>query len=114
MTTNNPTSQTQPSIQLVAHEGALTKVPGEGLTGLNWVTWHVRMWSLLALCKLKSYVRGEIQQPNYNVDLVGHNNWKDNNYTKHLITQNVGDKYIVHIQHGLTSHVALEESQGHI
>src|ERR1700733_3112965 len=95
--TNNPISQTrEPGIQLVkTRKGAITKVSGEGLTGPNWVTWCVHMWSLLALCKVESYVHGEIPQPNYEEDLVGHDNWKDNdNYAKHLITQNVGDESI--------------------
>ena len=88
-------------------EGAITKVTGDGLKGPNWVTWQVRMWSLLALCEVEPYVRGEIKQPDKEVDPVGHGNWKKNdNYAKHLITQNVGDEPIIHIQHGSTSHVA--------
>ena len=31
---------------------------------------------------------------------------EDDNYAKHLITQNVGDEPIIHIQHGSTSYVA--------
>ena len=79
-TTNNPPSQIpQPSIQLVkTHEGAITKVSGKGLTGPNWVTWRVRMWSLLALCKVEPYVRGEVSQPDHEEDPVGHDSWKDN------------------------------------
>jgi hypothetical protein len=101
-------ANTSPSISLIkTREGAITKVTGDGLTGPNWVTWQVRMMSLLALCEVEPYVRGEIVQPNTNDDPVGHNNWKKNdNYAKHLITQNVGDESIIHIQHGSTSHVA--------
>ena len=44
-------------------EGAITKVTGDGLRGLNWVTWQVRMLSLLALCEVGPYVCGEIEQP---------------------------------------------------
>ena len=63
--------------------------------------------SLLALCEVEPYVRGEIQQPNKEGDPVGHDNWKkNNNYAKHLITQNVGNKSIIHIQHGSTSYIA--------
>ena len=88
-------------------KGAITKVTGDGLTGPNWVTWQVRMMSLLALCEVEPYVHGEIQQPNRDEDQIGHENWKKNdNYAKHLITQNVGDEPIIHIQHGSTSHVA--------
>jgi hypothetical protein len=88
-------------------EGAITKVTGDGLKGPNWVTWQVRMLSLLALCEVEPYVRGEIKQPKEEDDPVGHANWKKNdNYAKHLITQNVGDEPIIHIQHGSTSHVA--------
>jgi len=107
-TSNSPSQNSVPSIQLIkTREGAITKVSGERLTGLNWVTWRVRMWSLLALCKVESYVHGEVPQPDQKDDPVGHENWKDNdNYAKHLITQNVSDECIVHIQHGLTSHVA--------
>ena len=97
-----------PSIPVIkTREGAITKVTGNGLTGPNWVTWQVRMMSLLALCEVEPYVRGEIEQPNRDVDPAGHDNWKKNdNYAKHLITQNVGDEPIIHIQHGSTSHVA--------
>jgi gag-polypeptide of LTR copia-type len=97
-----------PSISVIkTREGAITKVTGDGLTGPNWVTWQVRMMSLLALCEVEPYVRGEIPQPSMENDPVGHDNWKKNdNYAKHLITQNVGDDSIIHIQHGSTSHVA--------
>ena len=65
------------------------------------------MMSLLALCEVEPYVCGEIKQPSMEDDPVGHANWKKNdNYAKHLITQNVGDESIIHIQHGSTSHVA--------
>ena len=65
------------------------------------------MMSLLALCEVEPYICGEIQQPNKEDNPVGHDNWKRNdNYAKHLITQNVGNKPIIHIQHGSTSHVA--------
>jgi Reverse transcriptase (RNA-dependent DNA polymerase)/gag-polypeptide of LTR copia-type/Integrase core domain/GAG-pre-integrase domain len=99
---------TTPSISVIkTREGAITKVTGDGLTGPNWVSWQVRMKSLLALCEVEPYVRGEIAQPNKEQDPTGHDNWKKNdNYAKHLITQNVGDEPIIHIQHGLTSHVA--------
>ena len=63
-TISEPTVPT-PSISLIkTREGAITKVTGNGLTGPNWVTWQVRMMSLLALCEVEPYVRGEIQQPN--------------------------------------------------
>ena len=52
-------------------EGAITKVTGDGLTGPNWVTWQVRMMSLLALCEVEPYVRGEIKQPNRDEDPTG-------------------------------------------
>ena len=97
-----------PTIPLIkTHKGAITKLTGDGLTGLNWVTWCVCMMSLLALCKIESYVHGEILQLNRDDDPVGHDNWKKNdNYAKHLITQNVADEPLVHIQHGSTSHTA--------
>ena len=97
-----------PTIPLIkTREGAITKLTGDGLTGPNWVTWRVRMWSLLALCEVEAYVRGEIPQPSRDDDLVGHDNWKKNdNYAKHLITQNVADEPLVHIQHGSSSHTA--------
>lgn len=74
--TNNTTSQPhESSIQLIkTREGAITKVSGDGLTGPNWVTWRIRMWFLLALCEVESYVRSEIQQPNHEEDPVGHDN----------------------------------------
>jgi hypothetical protein len=117
MSTSTPTLSTtdtpvvpaaEPSIPVIrTREGAITKVTGDGLTGPNWVTWQVRMMSLLALCEVEPYVRGEVLQPNKEEDPVGHSNWKKNdNYAKHLITQNVGDEAIIHIQHGSTSHVA--------
>ena len=63
--------------------------------------------TLLALCEVEPNVRGEIQQLDKKEDSVGCDNWKKNdNYAKHLITQNVGDEPIIHIQHGSTSHVA--------
>jgi len=98
----------QPTIPLIwTREGAITKVTGDGLTGPNWVTWQVRMMSLLALCEVEPYVRGEILQPTREEDLVGHDNWKKNdNYAKHLITQNVADEPLVHIQHRSSSHEA--------
>ena len=101
-TSESPASN--PSIPVIKTcEGAITKVTGDGLTGPNWVTWQVRMMSLLALCEVEPYVRGEIKQPSMEDDLVGHANWKKNdNYAKHLITQNVGDESIIHIQHGST------------
>ena len=108
-TSTTPTTPLDnPSIPLIkTREGAITKVTGDGLTGPNWVTWQVRMLSLLALCEVEPYVRGDIQQPKSEDDPVGHDNWKKNdNYAKHLITQNVGDESIIHIQHGSTSHVA--------
>ena len=101
-------SSEHPTIPLIkTREGAITKLTGDGLTGPNWVTWRVRMMSLLALCEIESYVRGDIPQPNRDADPVGYDNWKKNdNYAKHLITQNVADEPLVHIQHGSTSHVA--------
>ena len=98
---------TLPSIPVIkTRKGAITKVTGDGLTGPNWITWQVRMVSLLALCEVEPYVCGEINQPNMEEDPVGHTNWKkNNNYPKHLITQNVGDESIIHIHHGSTSHV---------
>ena len=102
------TASTKPSIPLIkTRDGAITKVSGEGLTGANWRAWNVRMMSLLALCEVESYVRGEIEQPNKDIDPVGHTNWqKNDNYARHLIIQNVGDIPVIHIQHGPTSHVA--------
>src|SRR6266567_5157870 len=65
------------------------------------------MMSLLTVCEVEQYVYGEILQPNKEEDLVGYNNWKKNdNYAKHLITQNVADEPLVHIQHGSSSHIA--------
>lgn len=100
-----------PSIPLIkTREGAITKVTGDGLTGPNWITWQVRMMSLMALCEVESYVHGEIEQPSQIDDPVGHTNWKRNdNYAKHLITQNVGDECIIHIQGQSTSHVAWKD-----
>jgi len=97
-----------PTIPLIrTREGAITKLTGDGLTGPNWVTWRVRMWSLLALCEVEAYVCREIPQPARDVDPVGHDNWKKNdNYAKHLITQNVADEPLVHIQHSSSSHTA--------
>ena len=102
------TTENAPSIGVIkTREGAITKVTGDGLTGPNWVTWQVRMMSLLALCEVEPYMRGEIEQPNKDVDPVGHVNWKKNdNYAKHLITQNVGDAPLIHIQQGDTSYMA--------
>jgi gag-polypeptide of LTR copia-type len=101
-TTENPT------ITLIkTREGAITKVTGDGLTGPNWVTWRVRMMSLLALCEVELYVRGEIERPDRNLDPIGYENWKKNdNYAHHLITQNVSDEALVHIQQGAPSSVA--------
>ena len=63
--TESVTSTSAPSISLIiTHDGAITKLMGEGLTGPNWVTWQVRMMSLLALCEVEPYIRGEIEQPN--------------------------------------------------
>jgi len=100
--TNNPT------IPLIkTREGAITKVTSNGLIGPNWVMWHVQMMSLLMLCEVEPYVLGEISQPNWEEDPVGHDNWKKNdNYAKHLITQNVADEPLVHIQHHSSSHTA--------
>ena len=59
------------------------------------------------MCEVSPYVRGEIKQPNQDDDPVGHDNWKKNdNFAKHLITQNVSDKCIIHIQQNSTSNVA--------
>src|ERR1700678_1646267 len=102
------TTENAPSIGVIkTREGAITKVTGDGLTGPNWVTWQVRMMSLLALCEVERYMRGESEQPDKEVDPVGHVNWKKNdNYAKHLITQNVGDAPLIHIQQGDTSYMA--------
>ena len=99
----------QPTIPLIkTREGAITKVTGNGLTGPNWVTWRVRMMSLLLmLCEVEPYVLGETPQPSSEEDQVGHYNWKRNdNYAKHLIIQNVADEPLVHIQSGSSSHTA--------
>ena len=103
-----PVTAPTPSIPAIkTREGTITKVARDGLTGPNWVTWQVRMMSLLALCEVEPYVRGEIKQPSMEEDPIGHTNWKKNdNFAKHLITQNVSDEAIIHIQHGTTSHVA--------
>ena len=115
-TSSNPQSSSTASIELSGdssipliktREGAITKVTGDGLTGPNWVTWRVRMISLLTLCEVEGYVRGEIKQPNQDNDPIGFTNWKRNdNYAKHLITQNVADEPLVHIQQAGTSHTA--------
>ena len=88
-----------PSILLIKTcKGAITKVTGDGLTGPNWVTWCIQMMSLLALCKVESYVLREILQPSWEEDPVRHDDWKKNdNYAKHLITQNIADEPLVHI-----------------
>ena len=101
-------SLNDPSISLVkTRDGAITKVTVEGLTGPNWVSWRLRMISLLKLCGVERYVRGEIKQPNEEEDPIGFNNWMMNdNYAKHLITQNVADEPLVHIQQEATSHDA--------
>jgi hypothetical protein len=100
-TSENPTIFKTPSISLIkTHEGTITKVTGDGLTGPNWVTWRMQMMSLLALCEVEPYILGEISQPKKEEDPVGLDNWKKNdNYAKHLITQNVADECLVHIQH---------------
>ena len=88
-------------------EGVITKVTGDGLTGPNWVTWRVGMMSLFALCEVELYVRGELERPDKNLDPDGYDIWKKNdNYAHHLITQNVSDEALVHIQHGATSNIA--------
>ena len=62
-----------PSILVIkTHEGAITKVTGNGLTGPNWVTWQVQIMSLLALCEVEPYVHGEIQQPTKEEVPIGH------------------------------------------
>lgn len=106
--TTSAESTATPSIPLIkTREGAITKVTGDGLTGPNWVTWRVRMMSLFALCEVEPYVLGEIPQPSHDQDPVGHDNWKKNdNYAKHLITQNVADEPLVHIQHRSSSNQA--------
>ena len=64
------------------------------------------MTSLLALCEVEPYVHGVIKQPDQAQDPVGYDHWKRNdNYAKHLITQNVGNEAIINIQHQPTSHV---------
>ena len=64
----------------------------------------------MALYEVKGYVRGEIEIPDKAFDPIGHENWKKNGnyaiYAIHLITQNVSDKALVHIQHGPTSYIA--------
>ena len=73
------------------------------------------MMSLLVLCEVESYVRGEMKQPDKEQDPVRFDNWKKNNsYAKHLITQNVGDKAIIHIQYGTTSHIAWKSLEAKI
>ena len=96
-----------PTVPLIKiHKGTITKVMGNGLTGLNWVTWQVWM-SLLALCEVEPYICSKVQQPNQEEDLVSHNNWKkNNNYAKHLITQNMDDEATTHIQHGSSYNIA--------
>ena len=65
------------------------------------------MMSLLALCEVESYVLREILQPSWEEDPIGHDNWKKNdNYAKHLITQNIADEPLVRIQHCSSSHTA--------
>ena len=98
----------QPTIPLIkTQEGAITKVTSDGLTGPNWVMWCIWMMSLLMLCEVEPYILGEIPQPSREEDPVGHANWKKNdNYAKHLITQNIADEPLVHIQHSSSSHTA--------
>src|ERR1700678_4391783 len=62
---------------------------GDGLTGPNWVTWQVRMMSLLALCEVEPYVRGEIKQPNRDDDPTCHINWKKKNNKEEM---NMGEE----------------------
>ena len=65
------------------------------------------MESLLALYEAELYVRWEIEQPYQDLDPIGHENWKKNdNYANHLITQNVSDEALVHIQYGSTLYTA--------
>jgi hypothetical protein len=88
-------------------DGSITKVGGEPLKEKNWVVWQVRMMSLLALCEVEDYVRGETKQPSMEDDPVGHANWRKNdNYAKHLITQNVSDESITYIQNRVSSYDA--------
>ena len=52
-----PVTAPTPSIPAIkTREGTITKDAGDGLTGPNWVTWQVRMMSLLALCEVEPYV----------------------------------------------------------
>lgn len=65
------------------------------------------MMSLLMWCEVEPYIWGAIPQPSKEEDPLGHRNWQNNdNYTKHLITQNITDEPLVYIQHGSSSYTA--------
>ena len=97
----------QPTIQTIKLEGgAITKLP-EKLIGPNWMTWHVHMITLLGHCRAKPYTMGEIPCPDREVDPISYDNWVVNdNYANFLITNNVDEGPIVHIQSDATSYKA--------
>ena len=70
-TASEPSGNNTSILVIKTREGAITKVTGDGLTGPNWVSWQVRIKSLLALCEVEPYVRGEINQPNMEDDPTG-------------------------------------------
>lgn len=98
---------TASSIPLIkTHDGAITELLGNVLSpdwaqlghlaGMNDVPTHLMRGQALHLCMEDN--------------LVGHDNWKkNNNYAKHLITQNVSDKPIIHIH----LPCGLEKFRGH-
>ena len=73
--TPNPAPVTAPTPSILAiktHEGTITKVAGDGLTGPNWVTWQVHMMSLLTLCEVEPYVQVGCDTGHTAGDLTSH------------------------------------------
>ena len=103
-----------------ANQNKASTWTNDPLNDTNWTNWHKKMLCILENCDLDTYVRGEVPRPNRVTDQGNFKAWRYNdNYAKLLITNNVKEDQMNHINHCSTSHemwdclVAVHESRGH-
>ena len=90
------------------------------LSDKNWAVWHKRMTYVFRVCCIQGYVMGWIACPDPTEDPKGADIWVFNDdYAKLLITNNIGEDKMIHIDHCEYSAEmwkcleAIHESHGH-
>ena len=72
-----------------ANQNTATTRTNDPLSDTNWTNWHKKICCMLENYNVDMYVRGEVPQPNWILDLAGYKAWGFN------------DNYAMLVMHGL-------------